>query len=260
MQTSRGSSVNMRIYPEYSERETQMGNRVPQFVVNARASRKNDVASLGINITARAIIISFLSHVWIMPFASSAPKQNRYQYCVSIIKAIFKFDFTQINVFVHEIFLTLSRHDAVYGVAASLACGRYDMETLSALLVLCAGNHDHQSPKYVDNITAGGTISNRQLPRRHWWRHNERDSVSNHRRLDCLLNRLFVQAQIKENTKAPRHWPLWGEFPWWAVDSPHKGPVTREMFPFNNVMDFQELTVWSPTPYIVSLRTNYERS
>ena len=22
----------------------------------------------------------------------------------------------------------------------------------------------------------------------------------------------FVQAQIKENIKAPRHWPLWGKF------------------------------------------------
>ena len=22
----------------------------------------------------------------------------------------------------------------------------------------------------------------------------------------------FVQAQIKENIKAPRYWPLWGEF------------------------------------------------
>ena len=22
----------------------------------------------------------------------------------------------------------------------------------------------------------------------------------------------FVQAQIKDNIKAPRHWPLWGEF------------------------------------------------
>ena len=27
----------------------------------------------------------------------------------------------------------------------------------------------------------------------------------------CLLNRLF-KAQSKENIKAPRHWPLWGEF------------------------------------------------
>ena len=27
-----------------------------------------------------------------------------------------------------------------------------------------------------------------------------------------LLTQPFIQAQIKENTKAPRHWPLWGEF------------------------------------------------
>ena len=27
----------------------------------------------------------------------------------------------------------------------------------------------------------------------------------------CLLKRLFRPAQIKENIKAPRHWPLWGE-------------------------------------------------
>ena len=23
---------------------------------------------------------------------------------------------------------------------------------------------------------------------------------------------IFIQAQIKENIKAPRHWPLWAEF------------------------------------------------
>ena len=44
-----------------------------------------------------------------------------------------------------------------------------------------------------------------------YWRHYERDGVSNHRRLQCLLTRL-CQAQIKENIKAPRDWPLWGEF------------------------------------------------
>ena len=41
------------------------------------------------------------------------------------------------------------------------------------------------------------------------WRHNEHNGVSNHRRLHCLLNRLF---RCKRNIKAPRHWPLWGEF------------------------------------------------
>ena len=39
------------------------------------------------------------------------------------------------------------------------------------------------------------------------WRHNERNGVWNHQPHDYLLN-----AQIKENIKAPRHWSLWGEF------------------------------------------------
>ena len=43
------------------------------------------------------------------------------------------------------------------------------------------------------------------------WRHNGNDGVSNHQPRDCLLSDLF-KAQIKENIKAPRHWPLWREF------------------------------------------------
>ena len=27
-----------------------------------------------------------------------------------------------------------------------------------------------------------------------------------------LFTQPFIQAQINENIKAPRHWPLWGEF------------------------------------------------
>ena len=62
-------------------------------------------------------------------------------------------------------------------------------------------------------------------------RQNERDGVSNQQPYDCLLNRLF-KAQINENIKAPCHWPLWGEF----TGDPHKGPVTRKMFPFDDVI------------------------
>ena len=43
------------------------------------------------------------------------------------------------------------------------------------------------------------------------WRHNEHDRVSNHQSHDCLLNRL-IRRRSKENIKAPRHWPLCGEF------------------------------------------------
>ena len=43
------------------------------------------------------------------------------------------------------------------------------------------------------------------------WRHNGRDWVSNHQ-ASPLFTQPFIQAQIKENIKAPRHWPLCGEF------------------------------------------------
>ena len=43
------------------------------------------------------------------------------------------------------------------------------------------------------------------------WHHNECDGITNHWHLHCLLNHL-LQAQIKENIKAPHHWPLWGKF------------------------------------------------
>ena len=43
------------------------------------------------------------------------------------------------------------------------------------------------------------------------WRHNGPGSVSNHQPRDCLFNRLF-RRRVKEDIKAPRHWPLCGEF------------------------------------------------
>ena len=46
----------------------------------------------------------------------------------------------------------------------------------------------------------------------------------------------FVQAQIKENIKAPRHLPLRIGIHRWPMNSPHKGPVTRKIFPFDDVI------------------------
>ena len=43
------------------------------------------------------------------------------------------------------------------------------------------------------------------------WHQDGHDGVSNHQPHNCLLKRLFM-AQIKENIKASRHWPLSGEF------------------------------------------------
>ena len=63
------------------------------------------------------------------------------------------------------------------------------------------------------------------------WRHNERDGVSNHRHIDCLLNSLF-RCRIKKTSKA---WvTVFSENP--PEYSPHKGPVKRKMFPFADVI------------------------
>ena len=43
------------------------------------------------------------------------------------------------------------------------------------------------------------------------WRHNGHDGVSNHHH-SRLFTQSFIQAQIKQNIKAPRQWPLGGEF------------------------------------------------
>ena len=67
------------------------------------------------------------------------------------------------------------------------------------------------------------------------WRHNERRGVSNHQLLDCLLNRLFRRkpkktSKLRVTGLCEGNSPMTGEFP--------AGPVTRKMFPFDDVSCF----------------------
>ena len=70
-------------------------------------------------------------------------------------------------------------------------------------------------------------------------RHNERDGISNHRRLDCFVNRLFRHRSKK--TLKPRvtglcegNSPVIREFP-------HKGPKARKMVPFDDVITIAKI-------------------
>ena len=58
------------------------------------------------------------------------------------------------------------------------------------------------------------------------WRHNERDSFSNHRCLDSLLNRL-CRRRSKKTLRLCVIGLCEGNSPV-LVNSPHKGPVTRK--------------------------------
>ena len=66
------------------------------------------------------------------------------------------------------------------------------------------------------------------------WRHNNHDSVSNHQPHSCLLNRLF-RRRSKKTSKFRVTGLCVGNSPG-SVNSPHKGPVTRKMFPFDDVI------------------------
>ena len=65
------------------------------------------------------------------------------------------------------------------------------------------------------------------------WHHNERDSVKNHRRLDCLLNCLFRRRSKKIQCSASLAFVR--DIHQLPVNSPHEEPVTRKMFPFDDV-------------------------
>ena len=64
---------------------------------------------------------------------------------------------------------------------------------------------------------------------------NERDGVLNYQHHDCLRNRLCADQKKHQSSVSQA---FVRGIHWWPVNSPHKGPVTRKMFPFDNVIMF----------------------
>ena len=83
---------------------------------------------------------------------------------------------------------------------------------------------------YNGNSYPGNTTSSLR------WRHNDHPAVSNHQPHGCLLNRLF-RRRWKKTSKLRVTGLCAGNSPG-PVNSPHKGPVTRKMFPFDDVNIF----------------------
>ena len=79
------------------------------------------------------------------------------------------------------------------------------------------------------------------------WRHNDHNGFSNHQPLGCLLNRLF-RSRSKKTSKLRVTGLCVGNSPG-PVNSPHNGPVTRKMFPFDDVI----MKASSSTPTVNSI-------
>ena len=69
------------------------------------------------------------------------------------------------------------------------------------------------------------------------WRHNGHNGVSNHQPHDYLLNRSLRRTSKK--TSKPCVTGLLRGIHRWPVNSPHKWPVMRKMFPLDDVIKCQ---------------------
>ena len=138
---------------------------------------------------------------------------------------------------------------------------RHQMETFSALLTLCVGNSlvtgefAAQRPVTRSFDVFFDLRLNKPLSKQSWrlwfetpsrsslhWRHNDHDGVSNHQPHGCLLNRLF-RRRSKKASKL-RVTGLCVEFTG-TVEFPAQSPVTRKMFPFDDVIMIMASKWWS---------------
>ena len=90
------------------------------------------------------------------------------------------------------------------------------------------------------------------------WRHNEHDSVSNHQPHGCLLNQLF-RRRSKKTSKLRVTGLCVGNSPG-PVNSPHKGSVTRKMFPFDDVIMTEIPTTMTCVETIFSSELNKNKN
>ena len=97
-------------------------------------------------------------------------------------------------------------------------------------LVLLCRNKKHACIFWHKNEADGGQSHNIHTTVTSWARWRLQSSAYR------LFAQPFVHAQIKENIKAPRHWPLWGESTGDRRILLIKGPVTRKMFSFDDVI------------------------
>ena len=104
--------------------------------------------------------------------------------------------------------------------------------TIFSLILVSSGNN--YPGLYQTSSDTTGLGQELTTPISLQWRHNERDGVSNHQPHDCLTNRLFIRrskktSKLRVTGLCEGNSPVTGEYP-------HKGTVTRKMFPFDDVI------------------------
>ena len=110
-------------------------------------------------------------------------------------------------------------------------CHSYTNESFAMIGCIFAENGPLECGIEVSFIGAGWDAKGNFTLR---WRHNDHYSVSNHQPHGCLLNRLF-RRRWKKTSKLCVTGLCVGKLPG-PVNSPHKGPVMRKKFLFDDVI------------------------
>ena len=67
------------------------------------------------------------------------------------------------------------------------------------------------------------------------WLHNECDGISNHQPHDGFYSTVYSRADQRKHQSSASLAFARG-IHWWPVNSPHKGPLTRKRFPFDDII------------------------
>ena len=140
---------------------------------------------------------------------------------------ITKFLYCTIRLIFNIRHIILDKHIILYFVLFKLNEGYYFFQIFTLKITeypLCVINSLNISNIAVRSNRPHAYITSLQ------WRHNEHDGVSNHQPHHCLLSRLFGHRSKKISKLRVRgihRGPM---------NSPHKWPVTRKMFPFDDVI------------------------
>ena len=130
--------------------------------------------------------------------------------------------------------------DVLFVVSPSTLLKKIDLSVVRDVMMLMGG---HCSQRWKCIMNALWIMVNCKTVTSHvcgcefmtlQWRHNALDGVSNHQLHGCLLSRVF-RLRSKKTSKLRVTGPCVGNSPG-PVNSPHKGPVTWKMFPFDDVI------------------------
>ena len=166
--------------------------------------------------------VSWPNHKLVCEVHTEYPKKYAHGFCFGVLCCGYTLTDFPISIRLTSLALWQSNDCPSASKATLMNMDKYFM------CIHYEGLHNHYKAKHNKTVCIFlGIYSLR-------WRHNDHTGVSNHQPHGRLLNRFF-RRRSKKTSKLRVTGLCAGNSPG-PVNSPHKGPVTRKMFPFDDVI------------------------